>query len=478
MRIGDPDAFVTGRHEYVIEYRITGALQSMAADDAVAIGGQGGDAELYWDFVGSGWEVPIASARATVTGPADILAVGCFTGPYGSQDTCPTSMSGATATFGPSQLDPGSSLTGAAAWPASAFTAPITQDIRMGATASAGRGAVIGGVAGVLAVAVMCGLAIAFRRRDRGVSMPLAPAMYGPPSGLAPAEMAAALEGVGSTPTSLMATFLDLAARGWLGVAVNDGQVTLTRQAGGAGVLRDWEGRLLEAVFAGRSTKTLGEYDALLEAAWTHIGITLVDTAEADGYRNREGGRPDRRWLWPGVAGAVIAVLSVGWLVFGGASLAAAAGAVLGGCLVVGSIVATIITPRAQTPTSARFLSEVAGLAKVLSTDAAASRQRFAQTTGLGPAAILATMLPYAVALGLEDAWVAAFPEIGRDELASNGLEVSSALLLPGLVQSGVVSSYSALSPPPEPSTSSGGSGFSGGGVAGGGGGGGGGGSW
>ncbi len=477
VRIGDPDNFVTGVHRYRIAYVVTGALSPMSAADAAAIGGQGGDAELYWDFAGDGWEVPIVNAQATVTGPADILALACFTGPYGSNDPCPASATGPSATFGPVTLATGSALTGAAAWPASAFTVAVTQDIRPGPGATAARGALGGAIAGVLAIAGMVGLALAWRRRDLGVSMPGAALTYGPPCGLAPAEMTAALEGVGSTPTALMATLLDLSARGWVRVGVQDDAVTVTRLDTGTGELRDWESTVMEAVFAGRSTALLGEYDPNLESAWTHTGMTLVDRAEADGYRNAEGGLPDRRWLWFGGAGALLLVLAGAGFLFLDSRLMPAAGAVLGACLIAGSIAATMITPRAQTATSARFLSEVAGLRKVLGTESAASRQEFAQRSGLAPAAILATMLPYAVALGLEDAWVAAFPDLDRDELAGVGLALLGQAGLGAMIASGVSSTSGALTAP-STSTSSGGSGFSAGGFSGGGGGGGGGGSW
>ena len=481
VRIGDPVEFVTGLHEYVVEYRVTGALQSMTAADAAAIGGQPGDAELYWDFVGNGWEVPIANAQATLTGPVGPLAVGCFFGPFGSDAVCPATTSGITVVFGPVQLATASSLTGAAAWPSSAFTVPIAQDIRMGPAESARGGALIGGAAGVTAIAVMVGLAVAWRRRDRGAHLPLAPPRYGPPCGLAPAEMLAALEGTASSPTSLMATFLDLSARGWLSIRAADGEpVILTRQPDGTGELPEWEDRLLTAVFSDRSTATLGEYDPDLTDRWTLIGLKLVDAAEADGYRNPEGGLPDRRWLWFGIGGAGMVVVSLVWLFLAGLSAIPVAGALLGTGLVIGSVAATIITPRRQTPTSARLLSEVAGLRKVLGTESAASRQLFAQQSGLSPAAVMATMLPYAVALGLEDAWVGAFPDLEPDELADHGLVVTSASLLGALVMSGVDSASVALVEPPSSSSSSssGGSGFSGGGSSGGGGGGGGGGSW
>ncbi len=486
VRIGDPESFVTGIHQYTVAYTVSGALRPIGAAEAEAIGAQAGDAELYWDFIGNGWDVPIASARATVDGPGEAIGLACFAGAYGSDAACTTRATGTTVAFGPVELPAGGSLTGAVAWSAAWFTAPVVQDIRMGPGESAARGARAGGAVGVAAAALMVAVALLWRRRDRGASLPLAPPTYGPPCGLAPAEMLAALEGTGSTPTALMATFLDLAARGWVKVGVNDGgRVFLTREPAGTGELREWEATLVEVVFGDRSTATLGEYDPDLGTRWTGIGMRLVDAAEADGFRNADGGRPDRRWMWWGVVGGGTAVFSVVWLVLLGASAIPAAGATIGLGVVVGAVVATVISPRTQTPTSARLLSEVAGLEKVLGTDAAAGRQRFAQSSGLAPAALLATMLPYAVALGLEDAWVAAFPDLRAEDVAAHGLGVVRVDLLGAMVAAGISSTSGTLIPPPSPSSSgsdassaSGGSGLSGGGFSGGGGGGGGGGSW
>ena len=483
VRIGDPEEFVTGVHEYVIEYRVTGALRAMTAEECRVDRWRGrrGRAVLelrrQW-LGGSGGRG--AGQRHRACGPRSPSAASpAGTAPMRPARRAPQDGRSSSARCG---CPPESALTGAAAWPGSAFTTAVVQDVRPGPAASARRGALIGGIAGIAVIAVMIGLAFALRRRDRGVSLPLAPPIYGPPCGLAPAEMLAAREGVASTPTSLLATLLDLAARGWVRFRVlGDEEVALTRLDAGTGELRSWEATLLEALFGERSTATLGEYDPDLTDRWTLIGIKLVDAAEAGGYRNAAAGRPDRRWLWFGIAGAGMALVSLGWLFFGGAALIPVAGAVLGSCLVVGSVAATMITPRTQTATSARFLSEVAGLEKVLGTDPAASRQAFAQASGLSPAAIMATMLPYAVALGLESAWVGAFPDLAEDELAGVGLDLAGTGLLSVLLSSAANSSSAAMREPPPPSSptsSSGGSGLSGGGYAGGGGGGGGGGSW
>ena len=53
IRIGDPDITITGRHEYVIVYRVEAALNGFAEHD-----------ELYWNAVGTEWDVLIRDARS------------------------------------------------------------------------------------------------------------------------------------------------------------------------------------------------------------------------------------------------------------------------------------------------------------------------------------------------------------------------------------------------------------------------------
>lgn len=262
--------------------------------------------------------------------------------------------------------------------------------------------------------------------------------------------------------------------------------VRLRRMKPGGDRLREWERELMDAVFDGRPSVSLDRAPVGLAITMSAIGMGLVDEAVAGGFRNPDGGRPDRRWAWVGAGGAVLGVVSGAWLLIGGAALLPAALSVLGVCVALGSIAAAVITPRTQTPTSARFLSEVAGLRKVLGTEAAHARQVFARESGLAPAAVLTTMLPYAVALGLEDSWIAAFPDLTPDELSSTGLGISQASMLSAFVAAALRSAASAPTcASPSPATSddpdarpSGGSGLSGRGFAGGGGGGGGGGGW
>jgi uncharacterized membrane protein YgcG len=75
IRIGDENETVSGRHRYVIEYTITGAVD--------------GD-RFGYDMIGTGWDVPIDEADLRITGPRRITDVGCFRGSSGSTTPCAT----------------------------------------------------------------------------------------------------------------------------------------------------------------------------------------------------------------------------------------------------------------------------------------------------------------------------------------------------------------------------------------------------
>jgi len=65
IRIGNPDRTVTGRHRYVIEYRITGVVA--------------GD-QLAFNAIGSEWKVPIDEADIKMAAPYALSAVRCNQG--------------------------------------------------------------------------------------------------------------------------------------------------------------------------------------------------------------------------------------------------------------------------------------------------------------------------------------------------------------------------------------------------------------
>lgn len=80
LKIGDANKYVTGELQYIISYKVSGALTYYSDHD-----------ELYWNVTGNDWNVPITFSRAQVTMPGQIekekINLKCFTGGYGSTES-------------------------------------------------------------------------------------------------------------------------------------------------------------------------------------------------------------------------------------------------------------------------------------------------------------------------------------------------------------------------------------------------------
>ena len=61
LKIGNANSYVSGEKLYKINYEIAGAITYFSDHD-----------ELNWNIIGNGWEVPIASANATINFPQTI----------------------------------------------------------------------------------------------------------------------------------------------------------------------------------------------------------------------------------------------------------------------------------------------------------------------------------------------------------------------------------------------------------------------
>jgi len=81
LKIGDPDALISGLKTYVIKYDVVGAINYFNNHD-----------EFYWNVNGSDWPVSILKSKATVIVPFEIknpnLEIKCFYGAYGSKNEC------------------------------------------------------------------------------------------------------------------------------------------------------------------------------------------------------------------------------------------------------------------------------------------------------------------------------------------------------------------------------------------------------
>ncbi len=472
VRIGDPDTTVSGEHTYVITYSVAHALRvikkSDVADPQAPEGLAVGDVEFFWNLVANTFDVPIVSAKASVKGPASPIAAKCFLGSSGSTQSCPLELQGMTVELGPSAVAEGEFLTTAIDYPAEAFTVkPVEvfepeQPILLGV--------IIGGLLFLSLLIVPIVLASIWRRKDKGVEITATPVQFEPPDRLSAVEMAAAWKGDSTAmrPRAMVAALTDLASRGQVVIAdADDLTVELVPDANVK--VQAWEAQLLDQVFATGSPASLGKYNAALAEVWSSEYSKLVAAAEAAGRRNKQGGAPDRRWNWMFLIAAIgVAVFIASIVLDSPPGIIVAVGIVIGA--VLGGAIARIITPRRETDESARFLMLTLGFRRLLETDASVARREFAQRSGLPAAAILATMLPYAVVFSLEEAWVGAFPDLTPEELRASGFNVVTIAAMSSLVGNASHSASSSLTAPSSGSGS--------GGSAGGGGGGGGGGSW
>lgn len=475
VRIGDPNANVSGKVTYDIQYSVTGAVKALTADEAAANSGlSAGDVELYWDVIGDGWGVPISSAVASIHGPAAEVASACYYGPAGSTNECMIADIQGDLITEPISLGAHESLTVVAAYPASAFTSVPKPTIEVPYVVP-GYAWIICLISALIAFFAPIVFVRSRRRALSGNALDGAPVQFEPPDSVRPAQLQAALDGKVDA-RGAVATLLDLTARGHLTLSAEEGgllrkdSLTITRKPGSTDALSPWEEAFLNGLFSSSDSKTLAGYDAALASTLANTSTVLVSEAVSSGRRTQTRNAGFRFALvGAGVAGLVLSFVMRLFLPSGAGFLTLIPGLLfLVSCLICMSMV-----PAKESAESASFQSRARGFKKLLDTDAAEARREFAQRSGLQPFAIFATMLPYAVIFNLSESWTQAFPEITVEQLNSAGYYFGSAWAMQSFIDS---TQHAIVMASTEPSRSSG-SGFSGG-SSGGGGGGGGGGSW
>lgn len=492
IRIGEEDTWITGRHSYVIRYTVRGALNPFD-----------GRTELYWNAVGSQWEVPIERASATVTGPG-IQDTACFQGPSGADRLCDGSgVSSDQARFTADGLPARSALTIVVAFDPAAVEAgtPILAERFDLARGFAGSDAAVP-LAVLVALLAFVGIGIlAFREgRDREVvggvtadghvreerRRPLfarrtVPVQFRPPDGLRPAQLGVIVD-ERVDPVDVSATIVDLAVRGYLRIRevqttrllfLTETDHVLERLADPPdGELTRYEQKLLDALFETGDEVELSELRGDFHSEYVKVGNLLYEDARSRRWFARSPQTTRSRWVAIGIASSVVSVVITIALVrftrlgIVGVPLILAS---------VGLIVLHRWMPH-RTVKGSQLLVQTLGFKEFIVT-AESGRMDFAEQEHL-----FLEYLPYAVVFGATDKWARAFADLGvAAASAASGWYVShhgGFGSLDGLSRS--LNSFSSaagsgLSTAP---SSSGSSGFSGGGFSGGGGGGGGGGSW
>ncbi|MGM0385685.1 MAG: DUF2207 domain-containing protein [Actinomycetota bacterium] len=373
LAVGAPDGSAdtrTGLQSYVLSYDAAGLLNPIRGDTSV------GDRDELYTNIFQGISNPMERVTVTVTGPAEVIDVACYQGPFGSTSPCTQwSSDGEAATFTAADLRVGHGFTISVAWPPGTFDdiAPILADrsqygsvpsepgaIEMGPIRAGNTVAVIWpwlllGWLLVLAVrawrrveagrdlhfvglppgVLPAGLALAPEGRAGGGAPPadaVAPVRtqpavavrFTPPDTLSPAE-AGVLESEWADNSLLAATLVDLAVRGHLTFETaktgTDGEPTdwrlhRTRDADTRG-LKTFERGALEKVFGKEDSVLLSGLDEKFAARLAQFREEITKLSDSRGFFRTEG-----LLFGTSTASRASCLLGVLWLLGAGAVVA------------------------------------------------------------------------------------------------------------------------------------------------------------
>ena len=536
VRIGSPEVELSrGEHRYTISYTTSRQIGFFEKYD-----------ELYWNVTGNGWEFPILKASCSVKLPpgAEALQLGAWTGPQGSKDRNATMSSEglSIASFQTTRaLNPNEGLTIAVSWPKGLVSPPQESDYFM-----TDHGIdMIFGVTAILGLIYFLWAWFKVGRDPRkGTIIP----RFLPPDDISPAGVRQ-ISIMGFDDRSFSAAIISLAVKGYILISEEEGlfkkyRVTKTPSERRKGTPSEEEKRLFSVLLGSRNSVLLKQEsheiigaarDAArdtLESSYGHlysrnimyiiVGILLLVLIFVPGVFLLGNNEEDiafalgstvaatvaatvfsglirtmrRRWRESrGIraffsATTMVIALAVVALVFGlsllAASFVVSPMSILS--MTVIAIVPAIFLPimGAPTPEGRALVDQIEGFAMYLKV-AEEDRLNVLNPPEKTPE-LFERYLPYALALGLEQAWGEKFAKVlaaiqGPDGTYSPAWYAGTAPLHVGSMgafASDLGSSFSSAvaSSATAPGSDSAFSGSGGGGSSGGGGGGGGGGGW
>jgi uncharacterized membrane protein YgcG len=436
--------------------------------------------ELYWNAIGTGWVFPIESSSVTIRlpQPVDPAAMGAeaYTGSQGMQGSAYTAVipaPGLALYRLTGRLDPFEGFTVVLTFPKGIIAEPTAADRRRWFLRD-NRGVLVAlaGLALLLAFAARSWWRVG-RDPKRGAIY----ARYEPPEGYTPGTLRY-LQRAGYDMRCFSADLLGLAVAGHLRIEQGKGRRGMWRVQ-----------RLLGHRRTHPTQRAL--VDSLISSpnAWLdmhHRNATTVQAARAAHSRALESTvNPhylirNRRHVW--IAFGIIALTGVAAFATSGGAGVPLIIAILLAMIIILTVFARLV--RAPTTEGRRLLDAIDGLKMYLSV---AERDHIARMDGPGRAPDLNAeryemLLPFAVALDVEQAWTRKFTAaVGAAGVAAatqrmgwysgNG-RASDLSGFSKAIGSSLTSSISSASSPPGSSSGSGGGGSSGGGGGGGGGGG------
>ncbi len=387
-----------------VRYRVANGLRFFDEHD-----------ELYWNVTGDEWDAPLQAATATVVLPEGVSGIRAtaFRGAYGSTEH-------ETASVGPLRVRVATSralgfhegLTVVVGWNPGTVQRPT-------AIGRAGD-ALYSNLPLAIPPIVLLGMWRLWRARGRDPLLAPIVTRYEPPAGMTPAELGTLADGKPDM-RDITATIVDLAVRGYLRIdeipregflswfAGQDYRFSLTRPRDQWQGLKPHETRLLGAMFTGLDDSVA--LSDLKNKFYKHLpGLkdklygNLVDAGLYTA-------RPDRVRTAYLVGGGVVG----GALVAGSGALMARFGMQPAAAVIAGIAAGAIIAlfgwfMPSRTVRGTRELEKVLGFQEFLSRVEADRLERTVKTPEM-----FEKFLPYAMALGVAEAWARAFEGIYRE---------------------------------------------------------------
>lgn len=439
--------------------------------------------ELYWNAIGHGWKFAIEQATVEIHLPAPVppsqLAADAYTGAYGArrQDYSFSFPAPGVARWRLTRpLPPGHGMTAVLTFPKGLIAEPTRQQ-RMRWLLNDNRGILVA-VAGLLALLGYCFWR--WRRVGRDPRGGPVIARYEPPAGFSPAGLRF-MQRMYCDTRCLTADLLALAVSGNVRIHRNKGMLKdewVLEKTHAPGVLPEpgEQKLLMSKLFEGADDArlVLGSDSAARMSSAQQAHARALEKHFIPAYFNRHGGSV-------AVAAAIACgSLLAAFLISGGGGIPIMAGIAV---LMLVAVLAFAWLVRAPTAAGRRLLDEIEGLRLYLSV---AERDELRRLAGPEPVPALDAkryeqLLPYAVALDVEDAWTRKFTAaVGTAAAAAasagigwyRGGAINDLGSFSKTVGSSLTSQISASTHAPGSQSGAGGGGFSGGGGGGGGGGG------
>ncbi|MFA5926420.1 MAG: DUF2207 domain-containing protein [Parcubacteria group bacterium] len=462
IKIGDADKLVSGTKNYEISYTVRRAINYFPDHD-----------ELYWNFTGDQWQVPIEGASVSVILPGSAkenLQYKCYEGAYGSANECEASAKDNALEYNSAgTLNPDEGMTIVAGWP-KGITPEPTLFQKIWDTAKDNWTLFTPIVVFILMYRI-------WRKRGRdprgrGTII----AQYESPDKLAPAEIGTMMDGSADNQ-DVSSTIIDLAVRGFLRIKRTEERGFLgTKSAEYAFIRlkeeepeRDFEKEVMKGVFDGEKEKKLSDLKNKFYKTLATVKGQLYKDVTDKGYYAANPNNVRVGWL----AGSIIAGIFL-TVVFG--NLQGAWGALSGIASTAVAVIFGWLMP-AVTKKGAELKENILGFKDFLSVTET-DRLKFHNAPEKNPQ-MFEKLLPYAMVLGVEKEWAKQFEGIYKEQpdwYQDSSGRAFNAILLGSMLSDFSSSAVGAMASQPS-SAAGGGSGFSGGG-GGGGFGGGGGGSW